>query len=747
MMHGFEPPVEWEPLHEADFEKLAGISRQRAIESCIFRVSSDAGGLLIGRSGTQNMAGIAFSNILPGERKPRAFRLRRDIPDYRWSGGKLKEEGKYLSEPRARNLLYFAPGTDPTMLADSSLDIVLTEGEKKVLSLSETAVHNVEKPRWLAVGISGVWCFRDRGDKATNSKGERVSVNAPIPDLSRVVWKSRRVHITFDSNVATNPSVAAARNQLAIELIGRGAEVWFVDVPDEVNGIDDYTANHGPDKTVELIASARLFDPKERLAKLHYTDAGNEEAFELLCGDNYLYNATSQQWLYFNGVYWQPDELNRIDRDMLAVAQARLDATATGQDDAAEFKRTGDPRKDRRKAVAGAMRLQNVRARQAALESATSNPRFAHPAEHFDQNDLLFACANGVIDLETGEFREGRRDDMITLASPVAWNSAASSDTWVTFLHSLFPSNPEMVAFLQVALGYCLTGLTKEELFFILHGTGRNGKGTFMRPPIAILGNYAATTEFSTLIQGRDDSKAPRNDIAALAGKRFVSAQESRQGAKLDESLIKSLTGGDMITARYLHREFFTFRPTWKIWLATNHRPEIKGSDTGIWSRPRLIPFNESFEGREDKGLKERLLAPDQLSGILRWMVEGCAIYLREGLKFPDEVTAATKGYKQENDSIGRFLEECCKRVDGLSAASREIYLAFSSWAKDNELETMTETAFGLAMVERGQKKKRGASGMRYVGLILDTERMARNSAQDSELDEEADCIRKQDVM
>ncbi len=514
-----------------------------------------------------------------------------------------------------------------------------------------------------------------------------------------------------------------------------------------MNGIDDYVALHGPEKALALIESARLFDPRDRIAKLHYTDVGNEQAFEILFGDRYLYNATSAVWHYFNGVYWQPDELNAIDRDMVTVANARLDATAKTDEDALEFKKTGDPRKSRKAAIAGAMKLQNVRNRQAALESATSNPRFAHPQEHFDQSDLLFACANGVIDLESGEFRDGRREDMLTLASAVHWNPSATCDEWIAFLNGLFPRNPEMVAFLQVAIGYSLTGLTREEIFFILHGIGRNGKGTLLRVLTAILGRYAATTEFSTLVQGKDDSKSPRNDIAAIAGKRLVSAQESKQGARLDESLIKSLTGGDLITARFLHKEFFTFRPTWKIWLATNHRPEIKGSDTGIWSRPRLIPFNESFEGREDKGLKERLMAPDQMSGILKWMVDGCAIYLREGLKIPDTVTAATRNYKQENDSIGRFLEECCRKVDGLSVGSRDVYAAFSSWAKQNELEIVTETSFGISMVERGQKKKRSAMGMRYLGLIIDTERMALDANAADELDLEAESIRLQDVM
>lgn len=281
---------------------------------------------------------------------------------------------------------------------------------------------------------------------------------------------------------------------------------------------------------------------------------------------------------------------------MVDVAHARLHATALIEDDAAGFELAEVPAKERRKrAVAGALKLQNVRARAAALESAQSNPRFARQAEDLDKHDYLFACGNGVLNLQDGSFRPGRREDMITQATPVFWNPGASYGPWVAFLEGIFPGRPEMIGFIKRAVGYSLTGLTREEVFFILYGLGRNGKGVFLRVLLALAGAYACNTTFSTLVADRDRSRAPRNDIAALAGKRLVTAQESNEGAQLDESVIKALTGGDLITARFLNHEFFTFRPTWKIWLATNHKPEIRGTDTGIWSRPKLIPFTESF--------------------------------------------------------------------------------------------------------------------------------------------------------
>jgi putative DNA primase/helicase len=250
---------------------------------------------------------------------------------------------------------------------------------------------------------------------------------------------------------------------------------------------------------------------------------------------------------------------------------------------------------------------------------------------------------------------------------------------------------------------------------YILNGTGRNGKGTFLRALSATLGEYAAITEFSTLIADRERGKGPRNDLAALAGKRFVTAQESREGAQFDESLIKALTGGDLITARFLHKEFFTFRPTWKIWLATNHKPEIHGTDTGVWSRPRLIPFTVSFEGRENRRLKDALLEEKQLSGILRWAVEGCREYLEHGLEYPDEVLEATAAYKSESDQVEQFLAECCVRGDGFSARARPLYLEFCKWAEGTR--GMSGTAFGRRMGDKGFAKQHTDRGNIYLGL------------------------------
>ena len=708
------------PLDEADFAALekSYISAQVAASALLRRVTSEEGKAIVGRRDFEDYAGIVFPYHFPGQPGARAHRIRRDNPPITIKRGVQKQDTKYVSAPGWGNPLYFHPDTLAAALADTTVDLYITEGQKKCLALY--GLFREAGMTAQPVAINGVWGHRGKTGIGTNGNGKRVPQKGPIPDLDLLVWTGRKVVIVFDPNVTTDTMVAAARNELALELTGRGAKVDFIDMEPEpnVNGVDDYLWLHGPEAGLDLLASARPFDPSEKIAKLPYTDYGNEQAFEYLHGKEFLYNFTSRLWLRWDGNVWAPDLVRQVDRAILAVAIVRKDSAAKAADE-----------KTRKAALASAFELQNMQGRKSALESAQSNPTFRKRAEDFDQHELLFACRNGVLDLATGKFDSGRRGDLLTMKTTVEYNAGATCSKWLKFLGEVFPEKPdEMIAFLKRAVGYSLTALTREEVFFILHGRGRNGKGTFLRVLSEVLGDHAYNTEFSTLIADPRNARSPRNDIAAMAGKRFVTAQESKEGARLDESLIKTLTGGDLITARFLHKEFFTFRPTWKIWLATNHRPEIQGTDDGIWSRPRLIPFAVSFEGREDKELKARLMEPDELSGILRWAVEGCSEYLKNGLAYPAAVTQATAEYKADSDVLQRFVEEWCDVASNFSSRSHDLYQAYTKWATGTGETPMTETMFGRRMPEKGFERTRDDRGAKYAGIAV---RKADNRASD----------------
>ena len=260
----------------------------------------------------------------------------------------------------------------------------------------------------------------------------------------------------------------------------------------------------------------------------------------------------------------------------------------------------------------------------------------------------------------------------------------------------------DLEAFLQRAAGYSLSGSTREQVFFILYGLGLNGKSTFINEMRALLGEYGLQTRTETLLVKRGDSIP--NDVARLAGARFVSAVETEGGKKLAESLVKQLTGGDPVPARFLHREYFEFEPSFKLWLAVNHKPRITETDEAIWRRIRLAPFIVTIpESERDPDFGEKL--EDELPGVLRWAVEGCMKWQREGLGIPTAVKQATAAYRNESDTVGQFVDQCCEldprrvRYQRQSCTS-----AYAKWAEESGERGLRKNDFGSRMMERGFK-------------------------------------------
>jgi putative DNA primase/helicase len=233
----------------------------------------------------------------------------------------------------------------------------------------------------------------------------------------------------------------------------------------------------------------------------------------------------------------------------------------------------------------------------------------------------------------------------------------AGCPQWLKFLNDIFGGENDLIGYVYRAVGYCLTGDTTEQVAFLCYGSGANGKSTFLDVLRYVLGDYAYNLPFSTF-ELKARSSIP-NDVAALPRRRFVTALETNESAPLNEARLKLLTGCDPVSARLLYREFFTFIPTAKFWLATNHKPEVVDDSPGFWRRIRLIPFLQQFVGDSaDKDLLCKLKA--EASGILRWALEGCLAWQREGLCLPNVVQAASQAYREENDHIGEFLDERC---------------------------------------------------------------------------------------
>jgi len=438
------------------------------------------------------------------------------------------------------------------------------------------------------------------------------------------------------------------------------------------------------------------------------TDAGNAEAFELLHGHRFRYDRTSGRWLVWNGLYWALDETGEAERAALDMARARFSAAALIED-----------HKEADRRIRWALRSEASSNIKDTLESTGNLESLATIAAHYDRDPFLLTVGNGTLDLHTGKLRAARPEDLVTRATDILYDPSAGAPRWSKFLDEIFAGDKELISFIQRAVGYSLTGDTCEQCFFILYGSGANGKTTFLETVIKLLGNHAVTAPFATFLVQRYPGAA-RNDLAALHAARFVKAAEAEHQAWLDEAMVKQLTGGDTISARFLYHEQFSYKPQFKIWLATNHKPEIRGTDVAIWRRIRLVPFERRFEGpKSDPQLQGKLEA--ELPGILAWTVRGCLEWQRHGLGGAPRVTRAVLEYRQESDQIGRFLKERCTRGPKSATPARELFEAYLGWCAQQGEKPVANNVFARGLAERDITKRRRPRGQTYegVGLVL----------------------------
>jgi putative DNA primase/helicase len=293
---------------------------------------------------------------------------------------------------------------------------------------------------------------------------------------------------------------------------------------------------------------------------------------------------------------------------------------------------------------------------------------------------------------------------------------------WCKFLKVVL-ADVELRAFVRRLVGYCLTGSTQEHVLPFLYGIGSNGKSTFLNVVLALLGvDYAIKAPTDLLLAKKNETHP--TELADLFGKRFVACIEAEDGRRLAESLVKELTGGDRIRARHMREDFWEFSATHKIWLAANHKPQVRGTDHGIWRRIKLIPFTVIIpDDQQDKELLNKLLA--ELPGILNWALAGCLEWQQAGLGEPPAVKAATADYRNEMDVLGDFIADRCIIGDDYGAGSAQLFEAYKAWAESAGERPVTQRRFGLQMVERGFRSDRYTAGphkgrnyWRGIGII-----------------------------
>jgi putative DNA primase/helicase len=370
-----------------------------------------------------------------------------------------------------------------------------------------------------------------------------------------------------------------------------------------------------------------------------------------------------------------------------------------------------------RKALASwAIKTENEKLQRAMLTLAQS----AVPIlpEQFDTDPWLFNVENGTLDLRSRELRPHRRADFITKLCPTIYDPAAECPHFREFLMKIFENDWVLLNWLQKLLGSVLVGKLLEQILVIFWGAGANGKTTLVRVLMHVLGeDYAQPAPMSTFLVKRDGIP---NDVARLFNTRAVFASESGAGRRLDEALVKQLTGGDKITARFLKAEFFSFDPTFTVILSTNHKPEIRGIDHAIWRRVRLVPFTVIIpEAEQEKDFAERVLFPEA-PGILAWLVDGCQQWQCEGLgDLPKLVKDATEDYRRESDVLADFLDaECIVDKEQMTTASA-LYNAYLEHCKEtNEKDPISKKDFGQRLDDKGFIRGKITGGTRvWKGL------------------------------
>jgi len=438
------------------------------------------------------------------------------------------------------------------------------------------------------------------------------------------------------------------------------------------------------------------------------TDAGNGELFAASYGKLLRYDHKRKRWLRWASHWWVEDRTGLVMQFAKNVARYRLTASADIEND-----------DERRKEVAWALQSESRFRLEAMVKLAQSEPPLADSGENWDRDPWLLGVANGVVDLRTGKLRDGKPDDRITMHTNVPFDPEAKCERWLKFLDDIFEGNQELIDYAQRCVGYSSTGLTQEQCVFNAYGSGANGKSTFLEAIRHSLGPYAGAAPFS-MFERKNKASIP-SDLAATANKRLITASETDETARLNESRIKVMTGGDKQSARFLYQDWFEFEPTAKVWLAFNHKPEIHDDSHGMWRRIRLIPFNRKFEGTErDRNLGEKLKA--EAAGILAWAVRGCLEWQRRGLDEPKIVLEATAQYRAESDTIGNFIAECCEVGENLSVPRGRLWEAYERWASGIGSAKLSQKAFIARLESRGFKRdEAGHDRTRvWLGIGLD---------------------------
>ena len=590
------------------------------------------------------------------------------------------------------------PGLDyrPLLWFDRDKTVVVVEGERKCETASLTdELSSYAFTTWhggCGAASKAMWGKLEGCDVILWPDNDEVGRQAmsTIAHILKDIAKSVRI-VDVPKNLPQGWDIADAINEGrgVRELLEMSSAFVFDEVIDDIDSI-----------------------PCGKTEGRPYTDLGNAERLVDLFGANLRYSIEKNKWLIWNGIVWSDEDQTKI----VPKWKYTVRSIPNGKDAAS---------------IAWARSSESSGSINAMLKLASGHPGIPVNEERLDKEEHIIAVKNGYVDLRSGNLIDPRKEALCTKQVECDYNKEAKCDMFLKFMSEIFLGNMSHVKMMQRWFGYCLTSSVSAQSFLIMYGSGSNGKSTLVELILKIMGGYARTAPPDMFIQ-KSGSSIP-NDVAYLRGVRMALTSETEANSRLAESKIKSLTGGDRVTARYMRGEFFQFDPTWKIIISTNHKPRVMGSDHGIWRRIIVVPF--LFRATPENiipDLAQKLYAEKE--GILAWMVDGAVGWYadgggRGGLAIPNDIFATINDYRDDEDTLGRFILEQCYTtannpknipVEELKSGATPLYKTFVAWAEEEGEKgaaSMTQTTFGRTMGDRGYVSERTRDGKMYSGI------------------------------